>query len=179
MFLVGLGSSLQSRHSTASQTGCQRTWSLHTKYVFVKIMISISVLGCLHYPHSSQVHFFLLAMAFITYILLAGMALGIQKRWVMHPSAVYIMIHSKYVCVKCVWVNFVCVKVQSRGSWAVCQYCPRVDHNRSAGDAVKFVPVGRTQRPLNLRSHRLQRLQICWVIRPQTWWFVRPYIKDV
>lgn len=38
-------------------------------------------------------------MAFITYILLAGMALGIQKRWVIFPHIVYIMTHNSYPCI--------------------------------------------------------------------------------
>ncbi len=49
------------------------------------------------------------------------------------------------MCVYCV-----CVKVQSRGPWTVCQHCPRVGHHRGLGDVVEFVPAHSTQRPLDL-----------------------------
>ena len=39
-------------------------------------------------------------MAFITYILLTGMALGIQQRWVIPPNLIYFMTQNKYVCFK-------------------------------------------------------------------------------
>lgn len=60
-----------------------------------------------------------------------------------------------------------CVKVQSRSSWAVCQHCPGVGHHRGLGDALEFVSVDCSQRPLHLRSHCLQWIQICWVNTPQ------------
>lgn len=82
-FLAGLGSSLSSRHSTDSKTGCECIRPLHTKSVSCthKIIPGIMFwdvcvcIKCLFFCYSN-----LLAMAFITYILLAGMALGIQKR---------------------------------------------------------------------------------------------------
>ena len=43
-----------------------------------------------------------------------------------------------------------CVKVQSRGSWYVCQHRPRVGHHRGVGDAVEFVPADGAQRPVNI-----------------------------
>lgn len=42
------------------------------------------------------------------------------------------------------------VKVQSRGSWTVCQHRPRVGHHRGLVDVVEFVPADGTQRPLDL-----------------------------
>lgn len=42
-----------------------------------------------------------------------------------------------------------CVKVQSRGAWFVCEQCPRVDHHRGVGVALVFVPADSSQRPLH------------------------------
>lgn len=107
----------------------------------------------------AHVNSFFSAMAFITYILLAGMALGIQKRSALLPllfSWLTVCVSDKYLCV-------LCVKVQSRGPWIVCEHCPRVDHHRGVGDAVVFVPADSSQRPLHLWPHCLQWIQICWV----------------
>lgn len=49
-----------------------------------------------------------------------------------------------------VFVLSLCVKVQSRGSWTVCQHCPCVGHHRGLGDVVEFVSADSTQRPLDL-----------------------------
>lgn len=91
-------------------------------------------------------------MAFITYILLAGMALGIQKRSVLLPlllspdSPCVTQIKSCGVCV-CLCL---CVKVQSRGSGIVCEHRPRVGCHRGLGNAVEFVPADGSQRPLHV-----------------------------
>lgn len=104
---------------------------------------------------------FLPAMAFITYILLAGMALGIQKRSALLPllsSPDSLCVTRVKSCVLCV-----CVKVQPRGSGTVCEHRPRVGCHRGLGNAVEFVPADGSQRPLHLWPHCLQWIQICWV----------------
>lgn len=99
-------------------------------------------------------------MAFITYILLAGIAFGIQKRLV--PE---VFCDSELLCLCQIKrrVCRLCVKVQSRGPWSVCQHRPRVGHHWGLGDVAEFVPADSAQRPLHLRPHRLQWIQICWV----------------
>lgn len=102
-------------------------------------------------------------MAFITYILLAGMALGIQKRWVCSSSGVF-MTRCRRVslklkaCVVCVFL-----KVQSWGSGTVCQHCSCVGHHRGLGDVVEFVSADCAQRPHNPWPRCLQWIQIRWV----------------
>lgn len=118
-------------------------------------------------------------MAFITYILLAGMALGIQKRWVNIPHLFlwwFTVVHQKSLKKK-VSVDL-CVQIQPRGPWNVCQHCPRLDHHRSAGPVAEFVSADGTQRPLNVWSHRLQWIQICWVNGYFIFIFMNRYKSD-
>lgn len=106
---------------------------------------------------------FFLAMAFITYILLAGMALGIQKRWVCSSSGVF-MTRGRRVCLKLkACVVHVSLKVQSWGSGTVCQHCSCVGHHRGLGDVVEFVSADCAQRPHNPWPCCLQWIQIRWV----------------
>lgn len=123
-------------------------------------------------------------MAFITYILLAGMALGIQKRWVGSSPRVLI-VHCWCVCLQ--WktcVMSVSLKVQSWGAGTLCQHCSCVGHHRGLGDAVELVSAGSAQRPLNLWPHCLQWIQIRRVsvtlsslfIVQLTWWSENPFV---
>ena len=59
----------------------------------------------------------------------------------------------------------VCVQwqVQPGGAGYVCQHSSSVGHYWGPGHASEFVPSHCTHWPLNLRSHRLQWIQICWV----------------
>lgn len=100
-------------------------------------------------------------MAFITYILLAGMALGIQKRFVSASSVVF-MTHWWHLRFKLkAYVLF--LKVQSWGTGTVCQHCPRVGHHWGLGDAVEFVSADSAQWPLHPWPYCLQWIQIRWV----------------